>query len=170
MIATTLDLSGHSSQAKALLETFVSTGNPGHLGSFPWSVQPSAEQVAPQAGRVAVLDTFAFNGDLVLELRLALLAPYVDRFYVVEATVTHSGTPKSVVHSNTDRWRRIFARYGEKVKVILVDSFPSTPWVRRTLFEQRQSSSCYIFIIGCCTASFSRPSLGRSFSVESAST
>ena len=153
LLAATLDLAGRAPQANSVVTTFLATGSAGTLGRFPWSVPPAVDPIpaifdvddgspssadgtgstrgsAPPQRRVAVLDTFAFNGDKVLEVRLALLAPYVDRFYVVEAAVTHAGNRKPVLHTSTDHWRRVFAQYGDKVQVIIIEEFPPVPWVR----------------------------------------
>ena len=91
---------------------------------------PSAGASAGDPDHIFVIDTFAFNGEKIAELRLLLLAPYVDAFYVVEARLTHAGSPKAFLHSEMDSWRRVFGLYGDKVRVVIVDAFPEVPLVR----------------------------------------
>jgi beta-1,4-mannosyl-glycoprotein beta-1,4-N-acetylglucosaminyltransferase len=76
-----------------------------------------------------VIDSFPFNGEAIVELRLQILSPYVQRFYVIEARMTHAGQPKDALFSESPKWREIFGRYGDRISVVIVDEFPPAPLV-----------------------------------------
>jgi len=40
------------------------------------------------------IDSFMYNGEKVVELRLEYLYPYVDKFYIYEGRYTHQGKRK----------------------------------------------------------------------------
>ncbi len=69
-----------------------------------------------------VYDCFPFFNELdILELRLNILDPYVDRFIIEESTMTFSGEPKGLVFKeNMDR----FARFLPKITHIVVTDTP----------------------------------------------
>ena len=69
-----------------------------------------------------VYDCFPFFNELdILELRLNILDPYVDRFIIEESTMTFSGEPKELVFKdNMDR----FARFLPKITHIVVTDTP----------------------------------------------
>ena len=69
-----------------------------------------------------VYDCFPFFNELdILELRLNILDPYVDRFIIEESTMTFSGEPKELVFKdNMDR----FARFWPKITHIVVTDTP----------------------------------------------
>lgn len=71
---------------------------------------------------VRVIDTFLFDGDWVARVRLALLAPFVDEFVIVEARETFSGERKQFLYK--DKWSEWFRPYEHKVHWVVVDSFP----------------------------------------------
>lgn len=82
-----------------------------------------AAQVAAQKGgdsdsssdsSVHIIDSFAYNGELVIELRLRHLWPVVDEFVVTEARETHSGKPKAELF--IDRYRSSFQPYLSKAR------------------------------------------------------
>jgi Glycosyltransferase family 17 len=82
------------------------------------------------ARRAQVLDVFCYNGEPVVERRLAYLAPKVDKFVVVEARQTHSGRPKPgglFVERHAD----MFEKYD--CEIVVVDAFPAPPpdWADR---------------------------------------
>lgn len=53
---------------------------------------------------MAVIDCFTYNGERdILKLRLNILAPYVDRFIIVEAKTTFSGRKKNLYFSEQER-------------------------------------------------------------------
>lgn len=75
-----------------------------------------------------IYDCFSFFGggaelDL-LELRLNELDKTVDRFVLVEATLTHSGWNKPLYY---DENKKEFAKFSKKIIHIVVDDMPTTP-------------------------------------------
>ena len=79
-----------------------------------------------------IVDTFMFYNEFdVLEMRLEVLDPYVDRFVLVEAEVNHVGGPKELFfEKNKDR----YAKWLHKIKHIIVTAEESpkdtNPWSR----------------------------------------
>lgn len=80
--------------------------------------------------RGRVFDTFIFHNELdLLEIRLNELNDVVDRFVIVEGTLTHSGQPKALIFDeNIDR----FKDFLHKINHVVVDNYPEAtdPWVR----------------------------------------
>lgn len=77
-----------------------------------------------------LVDTFMFFNELdVLETRLRKLSPHVDLFVLVESTVTHNQTTKTLYFEENK------ARYAEwlpKIRHVIVSDMPSdeNPWSR----------------------------------------
>lgn len=72
------------------------------------------------------IDTFLFNGDWIVKLRLAYLYNFVDAFYIVESRYTHSGLKKETLFSDTCRdW---FEPYMDKIRFIINEkpAFPNS--------------------------------------------
>ena len=68
-----------------------------------------------------IYDCFTFFNELdLLEIRLNVLAPVVDKFVIVEATRTHSGKPKSLYYE-TNKAR--YAMFADKIIHVVVDDF-----------------------------------------------
>jgi beta-1,4-mannosyl-glycoprotein beta-1,4-N-acetylglucosaminyltransferase len=78
-----------------------------------------------QAKDVKVIDTFPYNGEPILELRLQLLYDVVDEFVLVEARETHSGIRKEELY--VDKHAAVIAPYKHKVTMIIIDSFAQAP-------------------------------------------
>jgi beta-1,4-mannosyl-glycoprotein beta-1,4-N-acetylglucosaminyltransferase len=76
------------------------------------------------------VDAFLFNNELdLLELRLNVLDPVMDKFVLVECTVEHSGNPKPLYYNeNRDR----FAPWKDKITHVVVSDMPEGPdrWLR----------------------------------------
>jgi Glycosyltransferase family 17 len=72
--------------------------------------------------RTQVIDCFVFNDELILlEVRLRLLDPVVDRFVLVEADLTHQGAPKGLTFlENAHK----FARWRDKITHVVVRDMP----------------------------------------------
>ncbi len=69
-----------------------------------------------------VIDCVPFFNELdILKLRLGVLAPYVDRFIIEEATVTFSGEPKELCFEKNKNY---FKEYLDKITYIVVDDSP----------------------------------------------
>ena len=66
-----------------------------------------------------IYDCIPFFNELdILRLRMRILAPYVDKFVLEEATVTFSGEPKEMVF---DTHRDMFAEFADKIIYVPVD-------------------------------------------------
>lgn len=79
--------------------------------------------------RVLLFDTFSYNGEPVVELRLQHLAEHVDMFIIVEARHTHSGALKDELFIH--KYASTFEPYKNKIQFIVIDEFPPMPadWV-----------------------------------------
>ena len=67
-----------------------------------------------------VIDCFTyFDEDMMLEIRLATLFDYVDKFVICEATLDHAGNEKKL---NFDINK--FKKYEKKIEYIVVDDLP----------------------------------------------
>jgi beta-1,4-mannosyl-glycoprotein beta-1,4-N-acetylglucosaminyltransferase len=86
--------------------------------------------------RGRVFDTFPFFNELeMLELRFEILDPVVDRFVLVESTVTYSGLPKPLYYAEN---RQRFAHWEHKIVHVVVDDTPDTgEWRWGREFHQR---------------------------------
>ena len=72
-----------------------------------------------------VYDCFSFFNELdLLEIRLNTLDKVVDKFILVESTLTHTGNHKPLYYKvNKDR----FSQFSDRIIHIVVDDFPSFP-------------------------------------------
>lgn len=80
--------------------------------------------------RRRIVDVTLYNGEPVLGLRLAYLAPYVDGFVIVEARETHAGAeklPGGGLYSDRAEVRELLALYAPRVRVVVLDRFPPMP-------------------------------------------
>jgi glycosyltransferase involved in cell wall biosynthesis len=69
-----------------------------------------------------IIDCFQFYNELdLLDIRLAELAPVVDRFVLVEARYTHAGDPKPLYF---DQNRHRFAAYLDRIDHVIVEDDP----------------------------------------------
>ena len=67
-----------------------------------------------------IIDCFNyFDEDLILDIRLATLCNYVDKFIICEATLDHAGNKKKL---NFDIKK--FRKYENKIKYIVIDDLP----------------------------------------------
>lgn len=72
-----------------------------------------------------IYDCFIFFNELdLLELRLNVLAPVVDKFVLVEATKTFQGKDKPLVFSEN---KHRFDRFLDKIVHVVVDEYPENP-------------------------------------------
>lgn len=97
-----------------------------------------------------VFDIFPFNGEFqMLELKLAEMGPWVEKFVLVEAAETFSGKPKPLFFEAN---RHRFKEHAEKILHVRIDHFPdhlTSPWARE--FFQRDSAAGALS--GLCAAS-----------------
>lgn len=69
-----------------------------------------------------IYDCIPFFNELdILKLRMHILAPYVDKFVIEEATVTFSGEPKPMIFAEN---RKLFAEFEDKILYVPVDNSP----------------------------------------------
>ena len=72
-----------------------------------------------------IYDCFSFYNELdLLEIRLNVLKDVVDKFVLAEATVTHTGQPKSLCYEEN---KSRFAEFADRIIHIVVDDFPKPP-------------------------------------------
>ncbi len=75
-----------------------------------------------------IYDCFTFFNELdLLEIRLNVLNDVVDKFVLVEATLTHAGQPKPLYYNeNKER----YAAFADKIIHIIIDDYPEkiTAW------------------------------------------
>lgn len=78
-----------------------------------------------------VIDTFCFNGEWVVPMRLEYLNDVVDAFVIVESYWTHSGIRKAELFK--DRYADWFVPYAHKIHWLVVETFPemSEEWAAR---------------------------------------
>jgi beta-1,4-mannosyl-glycoprotein beta-1,4-N-acetylglucosaminyltransferase len=94
------------------------------------------------------IDTFLFNSELdMLELRLNILDPVMDRFVLVESTLTHSGKEKPLYFAeNKER----FSPWKDKITHHIVTDMPS-PTPNRWVPENHQRNAI-MTALGKCKA------------------
>ncbi|MBK9148635.1 MAG: hypothetical protein IPM12_12570 [Flavobacteriales bacterium] len=81
-------------------------------------------------------DCFTFFNELdLLEIRLRELDPVVDRFVLVEATLTHQGKPKPL-HFAENKSR--YAAWLHKIEHVVVDRYPPRPDGDGWVYEKHQ--------------------------------
>ncbi len=77
-----------------------------------------------------IVDCFTFYNELgILKKRLRYLNAKVDKFILVESTVTHKGNPKKLYYKDN---RDEFAEWNDKIEYVLVSDNPTdpNPWSR----------------------------------------
>jgi beta-1,4-mannosyl-glycoprotein beta-1,4-N-acetylglucosaminyltransferase len=68
------------------------------------------------------IDTFCFNGEFVVPLRLKYLYPVMDAFVIVESKYTHSGEEKPELFK--DKYAEWFEPYASKIHWVVIEKFP----------------------------------------------
>jgi beta-1,4-mannosyl-glycoprotein beta-1,4-N-acetylglucosaminyltransferase len=68
---------------------------------------------------VLFIDSFLFNGEEIVKLRLEYLYNYVDYFYIVESIYTFSGNKKDFYY--LDKYNTWFTPYLDKIKFIKIN-------------------------------------------------
>ena len=90
-------------------------------------------------GARQVFDLFPYNGELeVLKIKLHEMAPWVDRFVLVEAASTFTGHPKPLYF---EAHRDALAEFLPKIEHVVIDRFPkhaAAAWARE--FFQRDEA------------------------------
>lgn len=86
-----------------------------------------------------IYDCFSFFNELdLLEIRLNTLDSVVDKFVLVESTLTHTGNPKPLYYTEN---KKRFEKFKDKIIHIVIDEFPSFPdatnremaWIRENI-------------------------------------
>lgn len=72
--------------------------------------------------KVRVVDTFSFNGEWIVQLRLKYLYDHVDEFVIVESRYTHAGEKKEALYK--EQFASWFEPYAQKIHWIVIDEFP----------------------------------------------
>jgi beta-1,4-mannosyl-glycoprotein beta-1,4-N-acetylglucosaminyltransferase len=71
---------------------------------------------------IRIIDTFPFNGDWVIKMRLEFMFPFVDEFVITESRYTFSGVKKDFLYR--DKWSKLLEHYQSKITWVIVDEFP----------------------------------------------
>jgi len=75
------------------------------------------------------IDAFLFNTELdLLEMRLNILDPVMDKFIIVESTVEFSGRPKPLYFGDN---KERFAAWKDKIKHVIISDTPDSGQSRR---------------------------------------
>lgn len=77
-----------------------------------------------------IIDTFTFYNEFdILKKRLRYLSSHVDKFVLVESTVTHRGEPKELFFENN---KELFSEWIDKIIHVIVADNPigNNPWER----------------------------------------
>ena len=91
---------------------------------------------------VYFIDSFLFNGEEIVKLRLEFLYNYVDYFYIVESIFTFSGNKKDEFY--IDKYKSWFEPYLDKIKFIKINvklnnlsdnNFPDS--VKKSFYEEK---------------------------------
>ena len=83
-----------------------------------------------------IIDCFMFYNELkMLKFRLDYLYNIVDKFILVECTLTHSGNTKELYYNNN---KHLFEKYNDKIIHIIVEDLPTranaeNAWVRENM-------------------------------------
>lgn len=96
-----------------------------------------AEQVKIEEYRkgVKIYDVFTFFNELdLLELRLNILAPYVDYFVIIESTETFSGKSKSLVYKENEER---FKKFKDKIIHYVINDTPENETDLRSRLEKK---------------------------------
>lgn len=81
-----------------------------------------------------VYDCFQFFNELdILKIRLHVLAPYVDKFVISEATETFSGLKKPLYYEEN---KEMFAEFADKIIHVVVDDTPQGDTHERDTFQK----------------------------------
>lgn len=68
-----------------------------------------------------IYDTFPYNGESIVWLRLKLYAPVVDHFYIIESRYTFSGVRKDKLYSEI--YTEQFQAYKDKITFIIIEEY-----------------------------------------------
>lgn len=72
-------------------------------------------------GRPKVYDSFPYNGEAIVWLRLKVHDPVVDHFYIIESRYTFSGIRKDTLYC--DLYKDMFQPYLHKITFIIIETY-----------------------------------------------
>ena len=84
---------------------------------------------------VKLIVSFSFNGEQIVFTHLQYLYPVVDLFLISEARYTFSGQLKP--HLFIDLFARQFANFSDKIRYIIIESFPAMPNDKAFIVDHR---------------------------------
>jgi beta-1,4-mannosyl-glycoprotein beta-1,4-N-acetylglucosaminyltransferase len=94
-----------------------------------------------------IYDCFTFFNELdLLEIRLNTLNEVVDKFVLVEATLTHQGKPKQLYFSEN---KSRFKQFEDKIIHIVVDAYPDYKGKSNWVLEHHQRNMIMQGLKGC---------------------
>lgn len=70
---------------------------------------------------IKIIDTFPFNGDWIIRMRLEFMFPFVDEFVITESWYTFSGERKKFLYK--DKWAELLKEYQSKIHWLVVDDY-----------------------------------------------
>lgn len=88
---------------------------------------------------VLFIDSFLFNGEEIVKLRLEYLYDYVDYFYIVESIYTFSGNKKNEFY--IDKYSDWFTSYKDKVRFVKINERLNN--LSDTIFSDKNKKSFY---------------------------
>ena len=92
------------------------------LGYKRLETPPVKAEVDAYRKTIKIYDIFTFFNELeLLEIRLNILAPYVDYFVIIEAPETFSGIPKELIYEKN---KQRFAKFHDKIIHYVIENIP----------------------------------------------
>ena len=89
-----------------------------------------------------IYDCICYNGEPIIEMRLELLYPVVDRIFITESWYTFTGTRKPALYKEINS--SLFEKYADKIAWIVLESCVSTnPWQN----EKEQRNAAYSHVV-----------------------
>ncbi len=77
--------------------------------------------------KIKIYDIFTYNGEAdILEIRLNILYPFVDRFIIVEAPTTFSGLKKPIYF---EEQKARFSDFSDKIEHFVIDDYPNDEYI-----------------------------------------
>jgi beta-1,4-mannosyl-glycoprotein beta-1,4-N-acetylglucosaminyltransferase len=94
-----------------------------------------------------IYDCFTFFNELeLLEMRLNILDEVVDKFVIVEATLTHQGKSKSLYFEEN---KHLFSAFSDKIIHVVVRDYPANPEGNAWVYENHQRDMIKEGLKGC---------------------
>lgn len=87
-----------------------------------------------------IIDCFTFYNELnMLKFRLQYLYEIVDKFILVESTLTHSGENKELYYENN---KELFKKYNDKIIHIIVNDLPDKNITENAWVREKMQRNC----------------------------